>query len=125
MPRETDLTMSPDEIRSFIRSEGLIVLGTVEPDHTPFAEALPCDTADDALTFTVPIGSRSSRNIERSPQVCAVIENDEERYYHMRSVTVHGTALLIEKNTDRDEARYSLPLDDIISFDFSKIKLKH
>jgi nitroimidazol reductase NimA-like FMN-containing flavoprotein (pyridoxamine 5'-phosphate oxidase superfamily) len=125
MPRETDLTMSPDEIRSFIRSEGLMVLGTVEPDHTPFAEAVTCETVDDVLTFTIPLESRSSRNIERSAQVCAVIENDEDRYYRMRSVTVHGTALLVEKNNDRGEARYSLPLDDVISFDFSKIKLKH
>jgi nitroimidazol reductase NimA-like FMN-containing flavoprotein (pyridoxamine 5'-phosphate oxidase superfamily) len=122
---EHALQMSPEEIRSLVHDEGYLVLGTLESPAPPVAEIARCDVHGEGLIFSVGLGSRSHRNIERDPRVCAVIENAEHDFYRMRSATIHGTAALVEEDSDRGEARYRVPLDDVVSFNFSKIQTKH
>lgn len=125
MAHETDLAMPLEEISSLINSEGCLVLGSICPDGIPAAEIVPGHVDNDLLEFVLPVDSTSYRNIQEDNRVCAVVENAQREFYRMRSVTIHGRADLRTSQPDREQARYTLPLDDIVSFDFSKIKLMH
>ena len=81
-------------------------------------------------------GTRAASNIQRDPRV--VCMNDQyPTYYEIKGVTIHGRAEPVDDPAlaarlpsdpiDRDAADrtvYAVPLDDVTSFDFTKIKAK-
>jgi hypothetical protein len=139
MPRES-ISMSVEEWRGFLASQRWFVLGTLEPDGSPSARLVPGALDAGALYFAVPEASREQRNLSRDSRACCA--NDEfPSYYEIRGATVHGRARLLADPAQcaRIAARLDpsalpgwpsgaelaiwwLPLDDVFSFDFGRIR---
>ncbi len=135
MPRES-IAMTPLEMSSFVGAQKWVVLGTLDPDGSPWADVVASYIEDDRLVFGVQAGSRSDNNIERDPRVVCMTDQ-YPTYYEIKGVTAHGSAELvtdpsvfarlpedpISQNSTKRRA-YAIHLDDITSFDFTKIKAK-
>ena len=135
MPRES-IAMSTKEIATFIGSKKWVVLGTLNNDGSPSGDVVASALHGNRLVFGVPSGTRASVNIERDPRVVCMTDQ-YPTYYEIKGVAVHGRA---ERVTDtslserlpKDPIRpartkgyaYAILLDDVTSFDFTKIKSK-
>jgi len=124
MARES-IGMSPAEIRELLAQTRWVVLGTLAAGGGPVADLVPCALVGERLCFAVPRGSDAQRRIERDPRVCAATDRYPS-YYEIRGVTVHGCAEPVSAPPALAGAgeTYALPLDDTLSFDFSKIRAK-
>jgi len=139
VPRES-IAMRREEWEDFLAAQRFVVLGTLEPDGGPWARLAPAALLAGALYFGVPAGSRDERNLERDPRACCA-SDEFPSYYEIRGATVHGRArrvsdpALAARVGPRLDARglpgwppggalaiWSLPLDDVFSFDFAKIR---
>jgi len=135
MPRES-IAMSNEELTDFIGAKPWVVVGTLDEDGSPWGDVAASLVEDGQLIFALPTGTRAAANIERDPRV--VCMNDQyPTYYEIKGVTIHGHARRlddpalaarlpsdpIERNA-ADRTAYAVPLDDVTSFDFTKIKAK-
>ena len=135
MPRES-IAMSNEELTAFIGAKPWVVVGTLDEDGSPWGDVAASLIEGGQLLFALPGGTRAAANIERDPRV--VCMNDQyPTYYEIKGVTVHGRALRLDDPAlaarlpsdpiDRDTTDrtvYTVPLDDVTSFDFTKIKAK-
>jgi hypothetical protein len=124
MPRES-IGMSPQEVRELLAETRWVVLGTLGPGGEPVAELARCALVGERLCFALPHGSDAQRRIERDPRVCAATDRYPS-YYEICGVTVHGRAEPIDAPPALAGAgaTWALSLDDTLSFDFSKIRMK-
>jgi len=129
--------MSASEIDAFFASQRWVVLATLDADGSPWAELAACGLERGELHFLVCRGTRSHGNIERDARVCASVDVYPS-YYEIRGATAHGAARRVDDESVRSRiARpgvpvvddtgersdlYALPLDDVFSFDFAKIR---
>ena len=142
MPREA-IAMTRDELLAFLGAQRWVALGTLDPDGTPVGELAPVVLDGERLCLAVPRGSRADDNIRRDPRVCCAAD-EFPSYYEIRGATVHGRADRVEDGPTRarlaagfaeaegpapsvaegESELYWLPLDDVFSFDFGKIRNK-
>lgn len=125
MARER-IGMTRDEILALLATTRWVALGTLGSQGEPASHVVPCALDGERLCFAVPPDSEAQRQIERDPRVCAATDR-YPTYYEICGVTVHGRAERIATPPAalRDAgATYALPLDDLVSFDFSKIQAK-
>lgn len=136
MPRES-IAITLEESAEFLAAQDWVVLATLEPDGSPWADVVPSIMFDGRLYFRVSAHSRSGRNIRRDARVCCT-QDQNPSYYEIKGVMVHGTAksltpegtppALLEMSdpllpNDRSASdSYSIELTDVASFDFRKIK---
>jgi nitroimidazol reductase NimA-like FMN-containing flavoprotein (pyridoxamine 5'-phosphate oxidase superfamily) len=120
------ISMTPDEIRALLAETRWVVLGTLGPGGEPVGSLAPCALAGDRLCFAVARGSEVERRIERDPRICAATDR-YPTYYEIRGVTLHGRAERVEPPPALTGAgaTWAIPLDDALSFDFSKIQAKY
>ena len=135
MARES-IAMSTEEVAAFIGPKPWIVLGTLDEDGSPWGDLAASLIDGERIVFAVPAGTRAAANIERDPRV--VCMNDQYPiYYEIKGVTAHGQAERLDDPAlaerlppdpihrgSADRLVYAIPLDDITSFDFTKIKAK-
>jgi nitroimidazol reductase NimA-like FMN-containing flavoprotein (pyridoxamine 5'-phosphate oxidase superfamily) len=137
------ISMTRDEVRAYLAQERWMVLGTLDPDGGPFADAVRCALDGERLAFAVPRAGRSAANLRRDARACCSSDRFAS-YYEIRGVTVHGraervvdealrvrlaAALAAPEGPARGAAEaeselYALPLDDFFGFDFAKIREK-
>ena len=135
--------MTGEEVRAYLSEERWMVLGTLDPDGSPWADAVRCRLEGERLTFSVPRASRSAANLSRDPRACCASDRFAS-YYEIRGLSVHGRAARVEDGATRarlapalaesegpaqggapaESELYCLPLDDVFSFDFGKIRNK-
>jgi hypothetical protein len=139
MARES-IAMPREEWLDFLAAQRWMVLGTLEPDGGPWARLAPAALEAETLYFAVPLDSRDQRNLERDPRTCCASDQFPS-YYEIRGATVHGRAQRIEEPAalarlaprldasglpgwpeGAELAIWSLPLDDVFSFDFGRIR---
>ena len=129
--------MTLEDSADFLASRTWVVLATVEPDGSPWADVVPSAMHSGLLFFRVLAGSRSERNIRRDARVCCT-QDQNPTYYEIKGVMVHGTVAPVaaadipaELATRPDPLRpgdepsgdcYSVSLTDVASFDFQKIE---
>jgi pyridoxamine 5'-phosphate oxidase-like protein len=113
MPRER-IAMTDEEVRAFLGARHRLVLTTLGPEGAPSGEVHRYVLEDDDLVFSLPQDAGSLANLRRDARACAIVEHFP-RYYAIKGVAVHGRVRL-------DESAARLPLDDVVSFDFSKIR---
>ncbi|MCE2392050.1 MAG: pyridoxamine 5'-phosphate oxidase family protein [Proteobacteria bacterium] len=127
MPRES-IAMSRAEVLEFLAGQDWMLLATLEAGGAPTGEIVSCALEAERLFFGVDPDGRSARNLKRDPRACCA--NDRyPSYYEIQGVSVHGRA---RPEKDPAPARrlslsgeiYSLALDDVLSFDFAKIRDK-
>ena len=135
MPRES-IAMSHGEVIDFLQDKRWMVLGTIDGDGGPWADAVACVLREETLVFRVPASSRSYANMQRDGRVCLATDQ-YPTYYEIKGVTAHGHARLVggggvlagvpdpvQPGDEGDGALYAISLDDVASFDFAKIKNK-
>ncbi len=140
MPKES-IAMSREEVLAFLAGERRAVLGTLDADAQVWPDAAACALAGETLYFRLPRLSRSCANLRRDPRVCCAMERFPS-YYEIKGATVHGRAIEVTDPKVLPQARaaldaipdpvggltigqsafYALGLDDVVSFDFAKIK---
>jgi hypothetical protein len=118
------IEMTPVEVHTFLGAQRWVVLATLDDDGTPVGDLVPATLREDRLCFVVPAGSRPHDNIERDPRV-ACAADEFPSYYEIRGAVVHGRAVRAgESRLGAEWVEYDLPLDDVASFDFRKIRGK-
>ncbi len=143
MARER-IAMPQDEIVALLADQRWVVLATLDADGSPWADLAACALDGDVLYFLVCRGTRSHANVERDTRVCCSIDVFPS-YYEIKGTTVHGSARRVDdaavqerlaprlakpgvpvtdETGDRSDL-YALPLDDIFSFDFGRIKSQY
>jgi nitroimidazol reductase NimA-like FMN-containing flavoprotein (pyridoxamine 5'-phosphate oxidase superfamily) len=124
MGREA-IAMTRDELVAFLGAQRWMVLGTLDPDGAPAGDLVPVRLDGDRLCFAAARGSRAAENVARDPRVCCAAD-EFPSYYEIRGAVVNGRAEP-EVAADRlgpDWVEWALPLDDVTSFDFRKIRNK-
>jgi nitroimidazol reductase NimA-like FMN-containing flavoprotein (pyridoxamine 5'-phosphate oxidase superfamily) len=125
MGRES-IAMTRDELVAFLGAQRWMVLGTIDPDGGPAGDLVPVRLDGDRLRFAVARGSRAAENVARDPRVCCAAD-EFPTYYEIRGAVVHGRAEA-DGTDDRlgaDWGEWALPLDDVASFDFRKIRNRY
>ena len=125
MGREA-IAMTHEEVLAFLGTQRWVALGTLDPDGTPAGDLVPVVLDDDRLRFAVPRGSHADDNIRRDPRVCCAAD-EFPSYYEIRGAVAHGRAEP-HAGSDRlgpDWTEYSIALDDVVSFDFRKVRNKY
>lgn len=135
MPREF-ISMTPEEIVEFVSGETRCIVATLDPDGSPWGDAAACLYRDGRLYFRVAEGSRSARNLRGDPRVCCTLESMHSVYYSAIAAMVHGRAVAVADAASLPELQarpdpvtktpiagpvFSVDLDNVVSFDFSKI----
>ncbi|MEE9285771.1 MAG: pyridoxamine 5'-phosphate oxidase family protein [Dehalococcoidia bacterium] len=143
MPRES-IAMDRQEVLDFLRGQRRLVLGTLDPDGAPWADAAPCVLRGDVLFFWIPRDSRSFANIQRDGRACCALDQYPS-YYEIKGATLHGRAVEVRDAIALEQARaafelaggsrdgdlpgdgavFCMGLDDVVSFDFAKIKTRY
>ena len=124
MPREA-IAMTRDELLAFLGAQRWVALGTLDADGTPVGDVAPAVLDGERLCFAVPRGSRADDNIRRDPRVCCAAD-EFPSYYEIRGAVAHGRAE--PHSTGRlgpDWSEYTIPLDEVTSFDFRKVRNKY
>ncbi len=121
MAREA-IAMTRDEVLAFFGAQGWVALATLDGDGTPVGDVAPVRLDGDRLCFAVPRGSQADDNIRRDPRV-ACGADEFPSYYEIRGAVAHGRAEPLG-GADGDWAEWAIPLDDVASFDFRKIRKK-
>lgn len=139
MAREHDaIKMTEDEVASFLTTQAYCILATLDPDGSPWGDAVACAFDRDKLYFSVPKSSRSARNLHGDTRVCCTMESRGDDYYSVRSAMVHGNARPTANGTaparlgdlpdpvdgvpSDDAETFELELEHVVSFDFGKIQ---
>lgn len=94
-------SMTPEEVREFLRTQRTLILSTLKRDGAPVSHALWFTYLDDAVYFDTQSASLKARNIRRDPRVCCLVEAGES-YFELRGVMIQGRCAPVE---DPDEAR--------------------
>jgi hypothetical protein len=125
MARET-IGMSHEDLLAFLGAQRWVTLATLAADGTPVGEIAPALLDGERLSFAVARGSSAHENLERDPRV-ACAADEFPAYYEIRGATAHGRAELRAgaARLGPDWVEYTIPLDDVFSFDFRKIQQKY
>ena len=93
-----DITMSPDEIRAFLKQGDTIQVATVGIDGYPHLAPMWYVVDDGKVVFRSFTKSQKIVNMLRNPKVTVLLE-EGKTYAELRGVMIRGTARLV---TDRD-----------------------
>jgi nitroimidazol reductase NimA-like FMN-containing flavoprotein (pyridoxamine 5'-phosphate oxidase superfamily) len=127
------ILMGADELRDFLAAQDWMVLATLDPDGSPAGDVVPTVLAEDRLYFAVATEGLSHRNLTRDPRACCAADVFPS-YYEIRGAMVHGQAgtatpppgaHAVGRAAASGAAVFALPLDDVTSFDFAKIRTKY
>ena len=120
------IAMPREELLAFLGAQRWVALATLDPDGTPAGEIAPAVLDGERLCFAVARGSRAHDNVERDPRV-ACAADEFPSYYETRGATAHGRAARRPgpARLGPDWVEYTIPLDDVFSFDFRKIRRQY
>jgi PPOX class probable F420-dependent enzyme len=88
-------SLSPDEVREFLRTQRTLILSTLKRDGAPVSHALWFTYVDDAVYFDTQMRSVKARNIQRDPRVCCLVEAGET-YFELRGVMIQGRCVTVD-----------------------------
>ncbi len=96
MSRRSQIQMSDDEIRDFVRSSKTIIINSIERDGYPHPMPMWFAVDDDGtIRMTTFRKSQKVKNIERDPRVSLLVEDGEE-YAELRGVVFYGKAEIVD-----------------------------
>ena len=148
MPRES-IAMTYEAVLAVLKEERWAALGTVDQVAGVWPDIVPMTLEGERVYFRVAVGSRSQANIERDDRVCCAVDR-YPTYYEIKGITAHGHAKpvgddaaervsqaldgagypigaamdTVDAAADKNGLIYSIGLDDLTSFDFTKIVKK-
>jgi hypothetical protein len=88
-------SMTPEEVREFLKTQRTLILSTLKRDGAPVSHALWFTYLDDAVYFDTQRESFKARNICRDSRVCCLVEAGES-YFDLRGVMIQGCCAPVE-----------------------------
>ncbi|MBW2383156.1 MAG: pyridoxamine 5'-phosphate oxidase family protein [Deltaproteobacteria bacterium] len=92
-------SMTPEEVREFLKSQRTLILSTVKKDGAPVAHALWFTYLDNAVYFDTQPASFKARNVQRDNRVCCLVEAGE-KYFDLRGVMIQGRCVPVEDEAE-------------------------
>jgi hypothetical protein len=131
MARE-QIAMTRREVLDFLSRQPWVMLGTLDPDGSPWGDIAPSTLEGETLYVAVGRDTRSHRNLGRDPRACCAADQFPS-YYEIKGVTAHGRLRPVDDTElahrlsggQADVAVYALGIDDVASFDFTKIQRRY
>ena len=121
------ISMSDAELTAFLDKQSWMLLVTLDLSGAPTTALVRAAREGDRMLFEVTEDDEAADNLRRDPRAC--LANDEyPAYYEIRGVTLHGEAVPVAEARglgDAERRVYALRIDDVVSFDFAKIKNKY
>ncbi|HEX9312771.1 MAG TPA: pyridoxamine 5'-phosphate oxidase family protein [Actinomycetota bacterium] len=87
--RKLDLSLAPDELDGYLRSQSTVRLATINADGTPHVVPLWFVWLDGTAFMNSTLGNRTLRNLDRDPLATACVD-DGTTYDDLRGVLLHG-----------------------------------
>lgn len=109
--------MDAAEITAFLATQSRVVVVAVEGD-APVGTVASARLDGDVWRVTLRAGDPVADLIAHDDRVCVCIDQFPE-YYEIKGVSAHGHAS-DQANVD-GRLTFSIPLDDVTSFDFAKL----
>jgi PPOX class probable F420-dependent enzyme len=100
--QRAQITMSDDEVTSFIERSRTATMATNGPSGVPHLIAMWYGVVDGKIYFETKAKSQKAANLRRDPRIAVMIEAGTT-YDQLRGVSVEGTAFMIE---DTDDPEY-------------------
>ena len=125
MARES-IAMSREEVAALLADVGWVVVTTLDTEGFTVGDVAPCAAEDETLYFALPADGEAAGRIGTDSRVCCAADA-YPTYYEIRGASVHGEARATDRHPGLggDGAQtYALDLEDVMSFDFSKIQNK-
>jgi PPOX class probable F420-dependent enzyme len=93
------ITMSEEEIASFLERSRTATMATIGPTGTPHLIAMWYGLIDGKIYFETKAKAQKSVNLRRDPKISVMVEAGDT-YDQLRGVAIEGTAHLIEDPED-------------------------
>lgn len=89
------ITMSDEEVESFLHASRTMTMATVNADGSPHLVAMWFAIVDGAICFETKAKSQKAVNLRRDPRITCMVEAGET-YEKLRGVSFEGTAEVID-----------------------------
>lgn len=96
MSRRDDISMSPDEVDSFLSEHKYVQIATLNPDESIHLVPLWYLYDEGRIGVWTYGSSRKVQNLRRVPQITALVENHSLDYQDLKGVQIRGTATIEE-----------------------------
>jgi hypothetical protein len=114
VPRET-IGLDPEELSAFLGAARWAVLVTGGgADPHPGGELVELALDGDRLLVWPSAGAQAA--IDAEARVCVIVEEQPD-YAGIKGALVHGIAVRL------DDDRVAVPLDEVVSFDFARLRV--
>ncbi|HEX3901155.1 MAG TPA: PPOX class F420-dependent oxidoreductase [Mycobacteriales bacterium] len=89
--QRSSITLTPEEIETFLAGTRSMTLATIGPDSQPHLVAMWFAVIDGDICFETKAKSQKAVNLKRNPRVSCLVE-DGATYEELRGVAIEGTA---------------------------------
>lgn len=93
--QRSQITMSDDEIRSYLDQQRTMTIATIGPNGLPHLVAMWYAVIDGDIWFETKARSQKAVNLSRDPRITCLVE-DGLTYDSLRGVSLEGTAEIVD-----------------------------
>jgi PPOX class probable F420-dependent enzyme len=93
--QRAQITMSDDEVATFVERSRTATMATVGPTGTPHLVAMWYAVVDGAIWFETKAKSQKVRNLRRDDRITCMVE-DGDTYDTLRGVSIEGRGVVVE-----------------------------
>jgi PPOX class probable F420-dependent enzyme len=93
--QRSQITMSDDEVATFLEEHRTATMATVGPDGTPHLVAMWYAVLDGAVWFETKTKSQKVQNLRRDPSISCMVE-DGWTYDRLRGVSLEGRGVIVD-----------------------------
>jgi PPOX class probable F420-dependent enzyme len=117
MSRRKLITMTDEEIQTFLQEERTLQVATIDHDGYPHLVAMWYVVVDHQIVFWTYASSQKAVNLRRDPRLTCLVETGE-RYEELRGVQVKGQATIyndretVQRYGELIFERYTGPLNE-------------
>ncbi|MCU1389039.1 MAG: putative pyridoxal 5-phosphate synthase [Ilumatobacteraceae bacterium] len=93
--QRSQITMSDEEIATYIEQSRIATMGTIGPDGRPHLVAMWYAVIDGAIWFETKGRAQKVKNLQRDDRITCMIE-DGDTYVTLRGVSIEGRGVIID-----------------------------
>ncbi|MCU1365273.1 MAG: putative pyridoxal 5-phosphate synthase [Ilumatobacteraceae bacterium] len=93
--QRSQITMSDEEIATYIKQSRIATMGTIGPDGRPHLVAMWYAVIDGAIWFETKGRAQKVKNLQRDDRITCMIE-DGDTYDTLRGVSIEGRGVIID-----------------------------
>ncbi|MCU1393307.1 MAG: putative pyridoxal 5-phosphate synthase [Ilumatobacteraceae bacterium] len=93
--QRSQITMSDEEVATYIEQSRIATMGTIGPDGRPHLVAMWYGLIDGAIWFETKGRSQKAKNLGRDDRITCMIE-DGDTYDTLRGVSIEGRGVIVD-----------------------------